>query len=274
MLRRLPLLALALVAIAAHAQVDPRLPPPPDPVFNSRVQLHASLGYASTTTTLRLDADDGTPGTVLDAEDLLDLDDAEMSGRAEITLRPRPRHRVRLGLNYLASDRSATVDLEEDIDFGNETYLTGETVDSELRIRTWSIAYAYSFLRFERAEVAASLGVTSIDFDAEAGVRARGVRESKERSAPAPQVGLEATFRVYRNWYAEARYQYVDIDADDGTGKLTQLDASVLWQFDPSIAVGLGYSSFDVDVESTDPGDSGLFRYETGGPLLFIRANF
>lgn len=274
MLRRLIIPALLLAATTAGAQVDPRQPPPPDPVFDTRVQIQASLGYATTSTTLRLDASDDTPGTELDAEQDLGLDDAELSGRVEVTLRPRPRHRVRLGLNYLPSDRSATVDLERDIVFGDQTYLVDETVDSALRIRTWSMSYSYSFLRFSRAEIAASLGITSIDFDAEAGVRARGVRETEERSAPAPQVGLEAAVRVYGNWYVEGRYQYVKIDADAGNGKFTQLDAALSWQFDPSIAVGLSYSNFDISVESVDPGDSGLIKYQTGGPQLFIRANF
>jgi len=268
-----PLLLLA--AATAQAQ-DARRGAPPvlDPVFDHRVTMSASLGWSSTDTTVRLDAADGTPGTELDAEDDLGLDDAELSGRAELVLRPRPRHRVRLGLNYLASDRTAKTVLEEDIRFGEEVYLAGETVDSALRLRTWSMAYGYSFLRFERVEVAASLGITSIDFDAEAAVRARGVSEREERSAPAPQLGLEAAFRVYRNWYAEARYQYVDIDVDEGTGTLTQLDAAVWWQFDTNLAAGLAYTSFDVDVESRDPGDTGLFQYQTDGPQLFIRASF
>jgi len=272
-----PLIAglLAVLApVAAQAQERPRSEPPPDPVFDHTITLEASIGYGSTDTRVRLDAPDGTPGTVLDAEEDLGLDSGEMTGWVGVILRPRPRHRIRAGLNYLASDRRARQVLEEDILVGDEVYVVGEEVDSHLRLRTWSVSYAYSFLRMPRAEAAFSLGVTSIGAYARAGVPARAVSETEERSVPAPQVGLEATVRVWRDWYAEARYQYVKVNAGGNSGRLSQLDAGVIFQFDRNIAAGLGYASFDVDVESNDPGDSGTFRYKTQGPRLFLRASF
>lgn len=269
------LLAIAAsVAAQAQAQGRPGSEPSPDPVFDHTITLEASIGYGSTDTRVRLDASDGTPGTVLDAEGDLGLDSGEMTGWAGVILRPRPRHRVRAGLNYLASDRRARQALEEDIRVGDEIYVAGEEVESHLRLRTWSVAYAYSFLRMPRAEAAFSLGVTSIGAYAKAGVPARAVSETEERSVPAPQVGVEVAARVWRDWYAEARYQYVKVNASGSSGRLSQLDAGVVFQFDRNISVGLGYSSFDVDVESNDPGDSGTFRYKTQGPRLFLRAGF
>lgn len=266
--------ALLILPLAGAAQSRPAAGPPPDAVFDHTITIEASLGYGSTDTRVRLDAPDGTPGTVLDAEQDLGLDSGEMTGWVGVVLRPRPRHRIRAGLNYLASDRRARQLLEEDILVGDEVYLVGEEVDSHLRLRTWSLAYAYSFLRLPRAEAAFSLGVTSIGAYAKVGVPARAVSETEERSVPAPQAGLEATARVWRHWYAEARYQYVKVNASGNSGRLSQLDAAVIFQFDPNIAAGLGYSSFDIDVESNDPGDSGTSRYRTQGPRLFLRASF
>jgi len=260
--------------LLAQAQGRPGSAPPADPVFDHTITIGGSLGYNSASTRVRLDASDGTPGTPLDAERDLGLDSGELTGWAGVTLRPRPRHRIRAGLNYLPSDRSARSVLDEDIRFGDETYFAGEEVASKLRIRTWSITYAFSFLRLPNAELAGSLGVTSIGVYARAGVPARFVEETEERSVPAPQFGIEGAFRFAEGWYGEARYQYVKVNASGDTGKLAQLDASVVFQFDPNIAAGLGYSLFDADVERSDAGDGGLFRYKAHGPQLFIRASF
>jgi hypothetical protein len=273
--RPLPLLLATLaVPVAAQAATWREEPPPPDPVFDHTITLSAGVGYASQSTMVRLDASDGTLGTSLDAERDLGLAESEATGRLELILRPRPRHRIRAGFNYLPTDRKGRVELDQDIRFGDQVYLAGETVESKLRLRSWWMSYGFSFLRLPRAEVAASLGVTSLDLYAQAGVPARAVRETEERTVPAPQFGLDATFKLSERWYAEARYQYVDINQDQGNGTLRQLDAAVIFQFDPNIAVGLGYSRFDLKAEIRDTGDSGSFSYAANSPQLFLRASF
>jgi hypothetical protein len=272
--RRLSVLLLVLAWPAVAGAQDRYGEPEPDPVFDSTIAISGSIGYSWTDSTLRLDASDDTPGTSLDGERDLGLDANEMSGQLEVVLRPRPRHRVRLALNYLPSDRSASQVTDRDIYFGDDVYVAGDEVRSKLRIRTWSAAYAYSFLRSPSAEVAVSLGVTSIDFYAEVEVPARSLKEIEERSLPAPQLGLEAAVRFNSRWYGEARYQYVRLNASSVSGSLGQLDASVAYQLHPNVALGLGYTRFVGDVRKEQSGDSGRLAYSSSGPQLFLRASF
>jgi hypothetical protein len=266
-------LAIALaLPLAAEAQSARRPVTPPDPLFDHTISVTGGIGIASPETVIRYDASDGTPGTTIDAEDDLGFDDQDMATRLDITLRPRKRHRVRLGLVALPGDRSASQVIEEDIRFGDDVYLAGETVESKLRLRAWSASYGYSFLRQPRYEFGVSVGFTSIGLLAEAGVPARGVREREEQTVPAPQVGADLSFRISPRWYAEARYQYFKVSADDASGRLTQLDAAVMFQVNPNLAVGLGWTSFDGDVELREAGDSGLFRQKTDSFLLQVRA--
>jgi len=266
---------LVMLAAPAAAEAQDRYGQPDlDPVFDATIAITGSLGYSWTDSTLRLDASDGTPGTNLDGERDLGLDANEMTGRLDVVLRPRPRHRLRLGLGYLPSDRSASKVTDQDILFGDNTYAVGDEVRSKLRVRSWSAAYAYSFLRSSRAEVAGSIGITSIDFMAEVGVPARRLKETEERAFPAPQLGLEAAVKFAERWYGEARYQYVHLNASNASGSLGQLDAAVVFQFDPNIAAGLGYTQVDGDVRKSKLGDSGRLAYSTGGPQLFLRASF
>ena len=266
---------LVLLAVPAAAGAQDRYGQPElDPVFDATIAITGSLGYSWTDSALRLDASDGTRGTTLDGERDLDLAANEMTGRLEVVLRPRPRHRLRLGLSYLPSDRSASKVADQDILFGDNTYVVGDELRSKLRVRSWSAAYAYSFLRSPRAEIAGSIGVTSIDFIAEVGVPARRLKETEERAFPAPQLGLEAAVKFAGRWYGEARYQYVHMSASNANGSLGQLDAAVVFQFDPNIAAGLGYTQTKGDVGRSNTGDSGRLAYSTGGPQLFLRASF
>jgi hypothetical protein len=267
------LLVLLGGSVAAQAQ-DRFGEKPPDPVFDATIAITAGLGYSWTDSTMRLDASDGTPGTPLDGERDLGLDGNEISGQLEVVLRPRPRHRIRLGLNQLPSDRSAEHVAAGDIFFGDNVYVAGDELHSELRIRSWSAAYSYSFLRSPQAEVAASVGVTSIDLYAEVGVPARGLKETEERSLPAPQLGIEATLRFSDRWYGEARYQYVRLNASNVSGSLSQMNLALAFQFHPNIAAGLSYAQFAGDIRKQQSGDSGRLAYSNRGPQLFLRVGF
>lgn len=269
--RLLALLALAF-PLAAEAQAARRPVQPPDPLFDHTISVTAGFGHATPDTTFRIDASDGTPGTTIDASDDLGFDDSELSDRLEITLRPRKRHRVRLGLAALPADRTASTVVEQDLLVGDDVYAAGETVESKLRVRAWSASYGYSFVRRPRFELGLSVGFTSVAVTAETGVPSRGTRQRFEENLPAPQAGVDFSFRFSRRWYAEARYQYFNVDHDDASGNLTQLDAAVMYQFNSNIAVGLAFSSFDGEVDFTEPGDSALFEQKTDSVLLMIRA--
>jgi hypothetical protein len=259
------------IAPAADWRVEA---PPLDPVFDHTITLAAGIGHAWESTRVRLDASDGTPGTPLDAERDLGFADNESTGRFELILRPRPRHRIRAGFNYLSIARKASTVLDQDVRFGDQVYLTGETVESQLRLRSWWISYGFSFLRLPNAEAGFSVGVSSLDQYGKAGVPARRVSETEERVVPAPQFGLDATIRFSPRWYGEARYQYVALSEGQREGSLSQLDAAAIFQFDPNIAVGLGYTMYRIRADVRVTGDSGLFNYSAQAPQLFLRASF
>jgi hypothetical protein len=268
-----PLLVLLFVLPSvAGAQAARRGAPLPDPMLDQTISVTGGLGLASPETLIRYDAADGTPGTELKAEEDLGFDDRELATRLDVVLRPRARHRFRLGLVALPEGRSAGTVIDEDIRFGDDVYLAGETVQSKLRLKAWSASYGYSFIRSPRVELGASLGVTSLGLLAESGVPARGLSEREERTAPAPQAGAEFAWRFGPRWYGEARYQYFEISDDDARGRLTQGDAAVYFQVNGNLAVGLGYTDFDVRVDLFDAGDSGRYRQRSESVMLLVRA--
>ena len=107
---------------------------------------------------------------------------------------------------------------------------------------------------------------------AEVGVPARLVGESDEYTVLAPQAGIDVTVRFTDRWYGEARYQYFRLQESDADGQLTRADAAVMFQVNPHLALGLGYTFFEGDIEFTDPGESSRYRQRSDSILLLIRA--
>jgi hypothetical protein len=245
-----------------------------DSLLKERVAFTGGLLYSSTSTTLRLDADDGTPGTTIGGEDVLGLPKSEVLGRGEVMIRIRERHRVRIGNYFLPSDRRGSETLTAPLQFGNDVFLAGDKVDSELKLRAFALSYAYSVVKRERFELGVSLGLNVMELSARGAVRARGLSESEDHSGPAPLVGVDATWEFHDRWYGEVRGQYLKANLDTIDGELGQYELNVMYRWKPGITFGAGWLKTSLKVDSTDLGDSGRFEVDNDGAQLFVRVGF
>src|SRR5579872_5078423 len=91
------------------------------------------------------------------AEKDLGLKDKAVQPRVELMARMDQRSRLRF--NFFDLPRSGNAELKETIQFGNQTYATGERLHSEVDWRQTDFTYTYSFLRNDRFELGAGLGV-------------------------------------------------------------------------------------------------------------------
>jgi len=261
----------ALVVSVAHARPPEKQA---DNLLNDRFGLQAGVIYSGTTTDVRFDADAGTLGTDLSGEDDLGLGKNKVLARGDVWFRMKERHRARISSYFIPLNRRANTVLDRTIDFGNETFNVNERIESELKLNLLAITYAYSFVKNDRMELGASLGFDIVEFEAKATVPARLRTEREERSGPAPLVGLDGTVRIHGKWYAEARAQYLKVNISDVKGTLKTYDVNVMYRLHPNVTLGLGYSGFGINVDSTNLGDSGLIDISTGGPMLFARVGF
>jgi len=284
----IPVLALAsTLAVAAEseaptpppAQLPAKLPaklpdwaPKPRPnVVEDRFRVEVNLMGASPVTDLRVDESPTQPGTELSAEDDLGLDDFQLLPQVELTLLPGDRHLVRL--SAFAVHRSATKQIERAISFDNEDYRVGERVDSLLNITMFGLTYGYRFLVHQRAELSATFGIQIADVEANAVVRSRVVRESESGVAPLPLLGFEGRFDFTPRLAVEARAQYLTVNEDEVSGSILDGRLAVTWRVNPYLALGLGYRTFRIDVDSADEDTPGFVDLSVDGPLLFVRAS-
>lgn len=281
----IPILALApVVSVAADAGTPPpaaatdapaKLPdwaPKPRPnVIEDRLRVEVNLLGASPQTKLRVDESPTQPGTQIDAEKDLGLADFRLLPQVELSLLPGERHLVRL--SAFAIHRSAAKRIEKDISFDNEDYFVDERVDSLLNITMFGLTYGYRILVRPRGELTGTFGIQIADVEANAVVRSRVVRESESGVAPLPLVGLEGRFDLTPRWAVEARAQYLTVDVSQVNGSILDARLALTWRVNPYLAMGLGYRSFQIDVDSRDEDTPGFVDLSVDGPLLFVRAS-
>jgi len=256
---------------AAPAKLPDWAPKPRPNVIEDRLRLEVNLLGASPSTKLRVDESPTEHGTEINAEDDLGLDDFQLLPQVELTLLPGERHLIRL--SRFAIDRSAATHLEKNISFDDQDYLVGERVDSILNLTMFGLTYGYRFIVAPRGEISASFGIQIADVEANAVVRSRVVRESENGVAPLPLLGLEGRYDFSPRWSMEARVQYLTVNETDVDGSILDARLGVTWRMNPHLVFGLGYRTFQIDIDSADEDTSGFVDLTVAGPLLFVRAS-
>jgi hypothetical protein len=99
------------------------------------------------------------------------------------------------------------------------------------------------------------------------------VRESESGVAPLPLIGLEGRFDFTPRWAVEARAQYLTLNVSDVNGSILDARLALTWRVNPYLAMGLGYRTFRIDVDSQDEATPGFVDLSVDGPLLFVRAS-
>jgi hypothetical protein len=272
-------LVMGLTLNVAHAAeqkpTNDKLPdwaPQPKPhVIEDRFRVEVMGIGANLDTNLRIDPTIITPGTLVNAEDDLGLDDAKFLPLAEITLLPGDRHLIRL--SGFGLRRSARQRIDRTIVFDDQTYLVGEQVDSTLNLTMLGLTYGYSVVKTQRLDVALTFGIQVIEVEANAVVRSRVVREPETGVTPLPLAGIEGRFDFNDRWSLEARVQYLSVEFDEIDGSVLDTRAALTWRMNPHLVFGLGYRHFAVEVESRELDTPGFVDLQMAGPLLFLRAS-
>lgn len=263
----LALAALALFATLAHAE---------DYLSPTEERVRFSLGAVrlSNNTNFQIDSSAGLPGTPVNGEDQFGLDKSDFEAKIEVQVRAGERHRLRF--DYFSLDRSGQTLVTEPIVFRDVVLQPGDPLESDLSIRTFEIAYEYSFLHSDRYEVAATLGVADTDISARARVQTatRHVDQTEDQAGPVPLIGLDATYVISKRFYVDGRAQYLKVRADDLDGTLGIYEFDALYRLRPNISFALGYSVFRANLLSSQTKQAGYFTFNSQGPEAFLRVAF
>jgi hypothetical protein len=273
----------ALAAAPAFADKDPNsgapLPPSKHPVTPSpitdRFYVRGIYWAPHAKTDLQVNphnAPMGVVGTNLNAESDLGLASRLNMGRAEIMFRLKERNKIRL--DFLDVDRTATHQITQPIDFGNETFPVAALVASEIDWRMFGITYTYEIFHNDRFELGTGLAVHLLQAQAEASVNATQQRQDVSGAGAFPTIPLDFALRISRRWSVTAHGQYFHAALSNFDGWLADIHGDVQYRWKPNFSLGVGYSTFRAKLALDTGNFPGGFQLSLTGPEAFFRVSF
>ena len=279
-MRAIPTLTLLAFGAAAAVQAadEPKrelLQPPtsqiPSPITD-RFALTGTFQSGSVSTIARYDQSPLLAGTTIDGEKLLGLDDRINKG--SIGLMFRLTERNRFIFDYFKLTRHGDAVLNQAVIVGSSTYRVSDRLLTDLDLRVLGFTYTYSFLKTERFELGAGLGIRIGQGEGAGEVPARRLRDTFDGVAPLPTLTLDGTWRFTQRFSFNGRVQYFAVHTGGVDGSLANYHGDVQYRAFKNLAVGVGYSSFKILVDSADPGNTGRLDFAVKGPEFFLRASF
>jgi len=239
-------------------------------VFNSALQ--ASLNGQSVDNP-EIDFDD-TFGKARDANRV----------RGDVLWRITPAHHLRF--MYFDNTNTRTRVLEEDIAWGDYTFLSGSSARFRQKLQVFELGYEYAFMRSPTYEVAAAIGVhyselklelsgTANITDSEGNTtKATASTKSDSLPAPLPVIGLRAGWVVAPDWYVDASAQFFRVKAGAYDGNWSDLRVGATWMFHRNYGVGLGYDRFATRVDVSKDDFDGKLKTSYSGLQAYLTGTF
>jgi hypothetical protein len=271
-------LCTSLIAAAAFAQAPAARADEAPNLLEDPFYLALGTYIVDSDTEARLDGRTGQ-GTSVDWERTFGGGDVTRF-RVDGQWRFADRHKARF--MWFSTSRDATRTLEEDIDWGDETFPVNARVNGEFGFDVYELTYEYAFLRRENYEVSASLGLhyTSLELTMSARAESSGgtlnadISEKGSVGAPLPVIGLRGQWSLPYDLWIDLGAQYFALSIDEYDGSLSDLRATVVWQPRTWLGIGLGYNRFAVDVDVDNDRFRGSLDWTYEGPMLFYSASF
>jgi len=248
-----------------------------DPLGN-RFVLGAGPFWARLDTKVRLDSSTGVPGTLIDFESTLGMDENDLLPLMMGYYRISKNHRITF--EYFQLNRNGEAVNDEPIRFGDVTFPANLPLRSYFDVDVFALSYSYSLIHDEKKELAFNIGLQFQDIETGiAGTLAGVIREDADVLAPLPTFGGTFDYAFNEKWVFTSLLGVFAIELDLGddselVGEIVQFNAGVAYNAFKNVGFALQYNYFRVDVDVEDRDWIGLLKYEWRGPVLAVVVYF
>lgn len=265
----------AALALAGSMAITPALAQQPGltthPTLQDRWHIQVGVYTPNVTTSARLNGSGGRIGTEVNFEE--DLGYVERSDMPAVLASVRLGERWRIEAEYLSLRRDNTRTLSTTIDWGDNTYTFGTTVQSEFNSDIFRLSAGYSFVKDAQKELGVALGLHVTDFYLAIGASSVGT-ETGEALAPLPTLGIYGAYAFTPKWLLSGRVDVFSLSYEEYDGSLTNATLGVDYRFLRNLALGAAYRYIDYDLSVTKTRYNGSINYRFSGPLLYLASSF
>lgn len=269
------------MAVAATFLCPVALPAAAADDFNLiTAKANASLGtfINKSTMTIRVDGE-LSEGTEFDWEDTFGKGE-KTRFRLDGVWRFTEKHHVRVMLTDYSKSQTETLD--RDVNWGGDLILAGSSVTGKIGFSIAEVAYEYALRHKDNMELALTAGVhyTTLEAKLTADIQTPGgglggqLGGKASVDAPLPVFGARGMWRLGGNFYLDAQVQWFALSIDQYDGSLLNYRGAVLWQPRQWVGIGVGYDSFNVDVDVKKDSFKGSLDWTYQGPQVFFSVGF
>ncbi len=237
-----------------------------------RFSLTVSGYQPSIDTQVRFDASNQLPGTNLDLEDDLQLNDSETLTQYYASL--HIMRDVSLEGSYFEFGRFMETVLSGPVQFGDTMFPVSTNVATHFEAGVTTLALRWTFFRTDRTQLAATAGGYWMSLQTGIDSAGGGLAELAEADALLPMAGLFFGWNLTQKLQLTASGDYLSIDDDDLEGSISSYRASLQYRVLEKLGIGIGYDVMDVEVESVETGFPGFFSSRQQGPMAFMTLRF
>jgi len=232
------------------------------------------LGALSSTTDTKIirDAANGEPGDEIDLEDVLGVSGRETIPQIDTFFRVTDFHRFELG--YFELLRRSSKTLEQDINFGDETFVAGTDVGIGVTSKVFRFAYSYSLMHDLQKELGVTAGLSHTRFETSITADSTQQFERIRANALVPTIGVFGSVAIGSKWRLSADINAFVLDFDRYEGYTGYMNVGLDRRFSDHIRAGIGYSFYGIRLEAKNPDLRGMFRLRQYGPKLTMTMTF
>ncbi len=244
--------------------------PEADRTLAMEVRLQAAR--SSIDSRVRRDNQDGQPGDEVDVEDVLGAADDETVYKLDTVVRFGYYHRVHAGLFELS--RQADKILDQDVSFGDETFLAGTRVDTRQNAQTFQLQYGYSLVRDNQKELGISAGVHYTRIDARLKAAETGQTERLDANMPLPAFGAFASVGLGQRWSVAADAQVFVLEFDRFEGGAAYVNARLERDLGQHFNAGIGFNYYHTNLDGREGQRRTRYKATRYGPLVYVGMKF
>jgi hypothetical protein len=232
-------------------------------------------------TDLELKGDAGESGTPIDWNRTFG-DDSLTRVRLDGQWRFGDSRRHKLRALWFSSDRSESRTIDREIEWGGETFPVNTEVKGDLEYQIYELSYEYAFLRRETWELSASIGAYWVSMDSKlsatvtsgGGTTDRDVSSDGSFDVPLPVLGLRAQWVFPYDLSFDLSGQYFTASINEYDGDLQDYRATLTWQPNKWLGLGLGYDWFSADLDVDADKFNGNANWTFSGPMIYYSVSF
>lgn len=249
-----------------------------------RFKIQAGGVDANFNTNASLSLTDGPAGAYVDFEQVFDLPLYQKDWNIQGFYRFSKKGYIDFG--YVDFARSAQTILDQDIQWGEFTFLANGQVTADFGTAFGYLAYRHDFLQLEQVHISGSAGFSYLMLTS--GLNASGsvvdqngnpvsgeVDREANVSFPVPILGLQVDWKLTKRTAIQMYMRLLYIDYQQFAGGIKESGIFYEWYPARHFAIGGGYSSYTINISRYETGDyTARFDYDVKGLELYLKLAF